>query len=102
MPPWARAISTPATASPARSPSTPPSDRTLTHHAKRQQRVLRFLRDGPLTPYDVLLKFFPHLPDARLWQAMAEVIGHIDALVERGEVVEGADKDGTVRLSRSA
>ena len=77
-------------------------DRTLTHHAKRQQRVLRFLRDGPLTPYDVLLKFFPHLPDARLWQAMAEVIGHIDALVERGEVVEGADKDGTVRLSRSA
>ena len=30
-------------------------------------------------------RFFPHLPDGRLWQAMAEVVGHIDALEERGE-----------------
>ena len=36
----------------------------------------------------MLLKFFPHLPDGRLWQAMAEVVGHIDALVECGDVVE--------------
>ncbi len=62
--------------------------RTLDHHAKRQGRVLRFLRDGPLTPYELLCKFFPHLPDGRLWQAMAEVVGHIDALAERGDIVE--------------
>ena len=77
-------------------------ERTLTHHAKRQQRVLRFLRDGPLTPYDVLLKFFPHLPDARLWQAFAEVIGHIDALVERGEVVEQVSEEGSRTLRRAS
>lgn len=76
-------------------------ERTLSHHAKRQQRVLRFLRDGPLTPYDVLLKFFPHLPDARLWQAFAEVIGHIDALIERDEVVEDVSEEGGRSVRRA-
>lgn len=76
-------------------------DRTLRHHAKRQQRVLRFLRDGPLSPYDVMRKFFPHLPDARLWQAMAEVVGHIDALVERGEVVEETSEGGDLLVRRT-
>ncbi|PZC47734.1 MAG: Glyoxylase, beta-lactamase superfamily II [Chloroflexi bacterium] len=75
-------------------------DRTLSHHTKRQQRVLHFLRDGPLSPYQVLAKFFPHLPDARLWQAFAEVIGHIDALVERGEVVEEESESGERTLRR--
>ena len=62
--------------------------RALLHHERRQKRLLRFLRERPLTPYEVLGKFFPHLPDRRLWQAMAEVIGHVDALVERGEAEE--------------
>ncbi len=62
--------------------------RTAQHHARRQQRLLRFLREGPQTPYALLRRFFPHLPEDRLWQAMAEVLGHIDVLVERGEAVE--------------
>ena len=76
-------------------------DRTLSHHDKRQQRVLRFLRDGPLTPYQVLCKFFPHLPDARLWQAFAEVVGHIDALVERGDVLEQTSESGERTVRRA-
>lgn len=72
----------------------PSIERTLEHHRKRQERILRFLRDGPLTPYAVLLKFFPHLPDQRLWQATAEVVGQIDALVEAGAVVEETDDAG--------
>ena len=73
-------------------------DRTARHHRRRQERLRRFLRDGPLTPYEALEKFFPHLPDARLWQAMAEVVGHLDALLERGEAVEAGTTDGNWRV----
>ncbi len=73
-------------------------EKTLEHHRKRQQRVLRFLAEGPLTPYAILEKFFPHLPDTRLWQATAEVVGHIDALVEQGTVVEEHVADETLLI----
>lgn len=73
-------------------------DRTARHHRRRQDRLRRFLRDGPLTPYEALQKFFPHLPDARLWQAMAEVVGHLDALLERGDAVEKRGADGNWRV----
>ena len=33
------------------------------------------------------------LPDRRLWQAMAEVVGQIDSLVERGQAEEVEDGD---------
>ncbi len=76
-------------------------ERTLEHHRKRQDRIRRFLRAGPLTPYAVLLKFFPHLPDGRLWQATGEIVGHIDALLEAGVVAEERNADGQllIRLS---
>lgn len=76
-------------------------DRTLEHHRKRQDRIRRFLRGGPLTPYELLLKFFPHLPDGRLWQATGEIVGHVDALVEAGAGVEERDADDhlLIRLS---
>lgn len=73
-------------------------EKTLDHHAKRQQRVLRFLRDGPLSPYAVMERFFPHLPDTRLWQATAEIMGHIDALVESGAVKEERDELGRITI----
>ena len=42
---------------------------------------------------------FPRLPDRRLWQAMAEVVGQIDSLVERGQAEEVEDGE-TLRIRR--
>ncbi|MXY78574.1 MAG: MBL fold metallo-hydrolase [Chloroflexi bacterium] len=61
---------------------------TLARHTQRRERLLRCLRDGPLTPYELLLRFFRPRPGARLLPAFAEVQGHIDVLLERREVVE--------------
>lgn len=72
--------------------------RTQRHHEQRQRRIRRFLRDGPLTPHALLEKFFPHLPDGRLWQAMAEVVGHVDQLEEDGAVVREPDGAGGVAV----
>ena len=55
------------------------------------------LAEGPMSPYELLTTMFSRLPDRRLWQAMAEVTGHIDALVVRGEAVE-EDVDGLLTL----
>ena len=63
-------------------------ERVRRHHRKRQGQLRELLAAGPQTPYALLTALFKRLPDRRLWQAMAEVTGHLDALVERGEAEE--------------
>lgn len=64
------------------------AERTAGHHRRRQEQIRELLRDGPLTPYQILRKIYPHLPETRLRQGMAEIVGAVDALVEAGKVVE--------------
>ena len=68
-------------------------ERNRRHHAKRQGQLRDALAAGQATPYELMRALFPRLPDRRLWQAMAEVVGQIDALVERGEAVEVEEDD---------
>ena len=72
-------------------------ERNRRHHAKRQGQLREALAGGPATPYELMRALFPRLPDRRLWQAMAEVVGQIDALVERGEAVE-LEQDGLLHI----
>ncbi len=72
-------------------------ERVRRHHRKRQGQLLELLSDGPHTAYDLLAKMFKRLPDRRLWQAMAEITGHIDALVVRGEAAE-VELDGLMMI----
>lgn len=78
----------------------PEIERTRRHHQRRQAQLREILAEGPATPYTLLMTLFKRLPDRRLWQALAEVIGHTDALVARGEAVE-FDAEGlvTIRLA---
>lgn len=52
-----------------------------------------------VTAFEVVKGVFTRLPDARLGQAMTEVLGHLDLLEERGEAlrVEQPVGDGVVR-----
>jgi glyoxylase-like metal-dependent hydrolase (beta-lactamase superfamily II) len=70
------------------------------HHARRSAKVRALLEERPDTAYGVVGRLFPHLPEARLAQAMTEVIGQLDVLVDRGEAV--AERDGGVLLHRVA
>lgn len=73
------------------------AERTATRRAKRQGKILREAERGPLTPYEALTRFFPHLPERRIRQALAEIIGLIDALVVAG-LVEEYREDGVIRI----
>ena len=85
---------------PGQVPVTQAINWTLARHDRRRERLLRCLRDGPLTPYELLLKFFRPRPDARLLPAFAEVQGHIDVLLERGAIMEERG-EGSLRLRRA-
>ena len=72
-------------------------ERGRRHHAKRQRQLREALEQGPATPYELMRTLFPRLPDRRLWQAMAEVVGQIDALVENGDALE-LEEDGRLQI----
>ena len=70
------------------------------HHARRSARVRALLAERPATAYGLVGRLFPHLPEARLTQAMTEVIGQLDVLVDRGEAV--AERAGGVLVHSAA
>ncbi|MEX2031982.1 MAG: hypothetical protein WEA81_03850, partial [Dehalococcoidia bacterium] len=75
-------------------------DRFEAHHARRGAKVRAHLAAHPhVSAFEVVKGLFPRLPDARLGQAMTEVLGHLDLLEKRGEArrVEHVVGDGVVR-----
>ena len=57
-----------------------------THHARRGTKVHTALVSlGEATAYEVVRAIFPRLTEHRVFQAMTEVLGHLDLLTERGE-----------------
>lgn len=61
-------------------------ERTQAVFNQRARRALRRLTEGPATAYDLALRLYPHLRPEALWVVMAEVIGLLDLLEERGDV----------------
>ncbi|MDP2326588.1 MAG: MBL fold metallo-hydrolase, partial [Dehalococcoidia bacterium] len=77
-------------------------DRFEAHHERRSRQVRRHLAThGASTAFEVTRALFARLPAERLGQAMTEVIGHFDLLLERGEA-EMLAADGAVRLRLAA
>ncbi|MPZ98444.1 MAG: MBL fold metallo-hydrolase [Dehalococcoidia bacterium] len=61
--------------------------RFAVHHERRAARIRAALRaSSGVTAYEVVRALFPRLPEARVGQAMTEVIGHFDVLEEAGAV----------------
>ena len=52
------------------------------HHERRSRRIRALLAERPDSAYGLVRRLFPHLPDDRVWQAMTEMIGHLDVLEE--------------------
>ena len=80
-------------------------DRFERHHDRRRARVRALLAESPDTAYGVVGRLFPHLPEARLAQAMTEVIGQLDVLWDRGEAVaerSDGESGGVVRYRLAA
>ncbi|MDO9445331.1 MAG: MBL fold metallo-hydrolase [Dehalococcoidia bacterium] len=78
-------------------------DRFDAHHDRRARQVRRHLAaHGASTAFEVTRALFARLPAERLGQAMAEVIGHFDLLLERGEATALVADTAAMRLQLEA
>jgi glyoxylase-like metal-dependent hydrolase (beta-lactamase superfamily II) len=68
-------------------------DQRFRMHERRAAKI-RGLLDEPLTAYDIAQRLWGNVALTQAFLTLSEVLGHIDLLAERGEVVE--DYDGAV------
>jgi glyoxylase-like metal-dependent hydrolase (beta-lactamase superfamily II) len=61
-------------------------DSVTLHHEARKKKVLKFLRRGSGTAYDVCDHLFPDMEPLHMFLAMSESVGHLDILEVEGAV----------------
>ena len=71
-------------------------DRFEAHHARRARRFRALLAERPDSAYGLVVRLFPHLPEARVGQGMTEAIGHLDLLLAAGEATYSEQGGGGV------
>ena len=69
------------------------------HHARRGARLRTLLAGRPDSAYGIATRMFPHLGPLHIAQAMTEAIGHLDLLLEAGDV-KRADDGGDIECYR--
>ena len=75
-------------------------DSRLAMHEKRAARILRIITGEPRTAHQIAREMWRDLAFTQAYLTICEVLGHLDLLLERGEVVED-DRDG-VSVFRSS
>jgi glyoxylase-like metal-dependent hydrolase (beta-lactamase superfamily II) len=63
-------------------------------HERRAVKIHRVLEEGPRTAHEIATGMWGNLAVTQAYLTLSEVLGHLDLLRERGEVVE--DDDGPV------
>jgi glyoxylase-like metal-dependent hydrolase (beta-lactamase superfamily II) len=68
-------------------------------HERRARKIGERIRDeGPLTAHDIAHRMWGGVALTQAFLTLSEVLGHVDLLLDRGEVVEEEDDDGVVRF----
>lgn len=65
-------------------------------HDKRAAKIGRLVAERPLTAYEIAQSLWGNVAVTQAYLTLSEVLGHLDLLVERGEVAED-EQDGVVR-----
>ena len=72
-------------------------DRFRMHERRAEKIAKRIAADGPLTAYEIAQSLWGNVALTQAYLTLSEVLGHVDLLLERGEVAEEED-DGVVRF----
>jgi len=68
-------------------------DDRLRMHRRRADRILHVLDAGPLNAHEIALRMWGNVAVTQAYLTLSEVLGHLDLLVESGQVAE-RDRDG--------
>jgi glyoxylase-like metal-dependent hydrolase (beta-lactamase superfamily II) len=63
-------------------------DERLRMHRRRADRILHILDTQPLSAYEIALRMWGNVAVTQAYLTLSEVLGHLDLLVEAGQVVE--------------
>jgi glyoxylase-like metal-dependent hydrolase (beta-lactamase superfamily II) len=69
-------------------------------HERRARKIGRLIAERPRTAHEIAQAIWGNVAVTQAYLTLSEVLGHVDLLVERGEVVE-ADRGGVVVLTSS-
>jgi glyoxylase-like metal-dependent hydrolase (beta-lactamase superfamily II) len=67
-------------------------------HERRARRIAGLVAERPRTAHEIAQAIWGNVAVTQAYLTLSEVLGHVDLLVERGEVVE-ADRGGVVVLT---
>ncbi len=73
-------------------------DERIRLHERRAAKIARLLADGPETAYEVATRMWGNVAVTQAYLTLSEVLGHVDLLLERGEVREERDAAGVTRF----
>jgi glyoxylase-like metal-dependent hydrolase (beta-lactamase superfamily II) len=68
-------------------------DERLRMHRRRADRIAHILDTQPLTAYEIALRMWGNVAVTQAYLTLSEVLGHLDLLVESGQVAE-RNRDG--------
>jgi glyoxylase-like metal-dependent hydrolase (beta-lactamase superfamily II) len=75
-------------------------DERFALHEKRAAKISRLLADAPRSAYEIAQLLWGNVAVTQAYLTLSEVLGHVDLLAERGEVVE-TETAGVVRFARA-
>lgn len=76
-------------------------DERLAGHERRVRKIAGLLAERPKTGFEIAQDMWGNVAVTQAYLTLSEVLGHMDLLVDRGEVVEQVD-DGVVRFALAA
>jgi glyoxylase-like metal-dependent hydrolase (beta-lactamase superfamily II) len=68
-------------------------DERLRMHQRRARKILRMLAKGPLSAYEIACEMWGNVAVTQAFLTLSEVLGHLDLLVEAGDVQEEDGED---------
>ena len=69
----------------------------LRMHARRAEKIHRLIVEQPRTAHEIAQKLWGNVAVTQAYLTLSEVLGHVDLLLEGGEVAE-VEEDGVVRF----
>ncbi|QEC48885.1 MBL fold metallo-hydrolase [Baekduia soli] len=77
-------------------------DDRIAMHERRAEKIAAMVAEhGPLSAYDIAQRMWGNVALTQAYLTLSEVLGHIDLLLDRGQVAED-EQDGVVRFSAPA
>jgi hypothetical protein len=68
-------------------------------HERRAAKIAGLIRHEPRTAYELGQTLWGNVAVTQAYLCLSEVLGHVDLLLDRGEVVEEDAGEGLVRFS---